>query len=255
MKALLITSRIVFACTYTLIIGVTAAPFSQRARPDAGLIAAPHSLSNYLEKGITTGTFDALCPGVYPGYGWAREVREIGSNGLFQGEYLVFDETQAAHSQHALHGTPLAILLFRPDSKPGSATRGFAAPWSPPAFHSSLSGRRRGPESAAQSALLAVGEALLGVQYSVANLGHYLFLSDSESLTFTAQLALTADAFELNEGRVKMPLSDTWSRRKNGMVVVPLEDQETLLSWIDSYLRPLPGASPHYTVKGWLDGL
>ena len=69
------------------------------------------------------------------------------------------------------------------------------------------------------------------------------------------EVALTADAFELNEGRVKMPLPDTWSRGKNGMVVVPLEDQETLVSWIDSYFRPLLAASPHYTVKGWLDGL
>src|SRR5687767_10004609 len=59
------------------------------------------------------------------------------------------------------------------------------------------------------------------------------------------EVALTADAFKLNEGRVKMPLPETWSRGKNGIVVVPLEDQETLVSWIDSYFRPLLSASPH----------
>ena len=69
------------------------------------------------------------------------------------------------------------------------------------------------------------------------------------------EVALTADTFELNEGRGKMPLPDTWSRGKNGLVVVPLKDQPTLVSWIDSYFRPLLAASPHYTVKGWLDGL
>jgi hypothetical protein len=69
------------------------------------------------------------------------------------------------------------------------------------------------------------------------------------------EVALTADGFELNEGRVQMPLPDAWTRRKNWRVVVPLEDQQTLVSWIDSYFKPLLAASPHYTVKGWLDGL
>jgi hypothetical protein len=69
------------------------------------------------------------------------------------------------------------------------------------------------------------------------------------------EVALTADAFKLNKGRVEMPLPETWSRGKNGTVEVPLEDQEILVGWIDRYFRPLLAASPHYTVKGWLDGL
>jgi type II secretory pathway component PulK len=171
-----------------LIQGLEAAPLPHKLYPDAGLIAAPHSLSNYLDEGILAGSFEDLYPGIYPGYGWISEVQGIGTNGLFQVDYVVFDENRAGNNQHLDHGATLSVLLFRPLSKPGSASLGWVAPWSLPTVHSASASRGPGHLSPAQSALLAVSDALLGAQFFVANARHYLFLSDSESLTFTGQL-------------------------------------------------------------------
>ena len=68
-----------------------AAAAIHRVQPDAGLLAAAHSQSNILQEGLVVGDYEEWFPGVYPGYGWARETTEISSNGLFQLDYVLLD--------------------------------------------------------------------------------------------------------------------------------------------------------------------
>src|SRR5262249_52164528 len=75
---------VAFAVLEVVTTGLAAAKALQQREPDAGILAAALSLTNKLEKGTMSGNFEDLAPGLYPGYSWARDVYEVGSNGLFQ---------------------------------------------------------------------------------------------------------------------------------------------------------------------------
>jgi hypothetical protein len=65
-----------------------------------------------------------LYPDLYPGYSWARETREIASNSLFQVDYVVY----MGNRKRGVSETHLSILLFRPGSPPGSASKSIGGP-------------------------------------------------------------------------------------------------------------------------------
>jgi hypothetical protein len=85
----------------------------QRPTVDCGVVAAQLSLTNKLTEGLETGDFGDL----YPDYEWTRDIYEVETNGLFQADMIV---------QRRAGGTvesKMSILLFRPDSPPGSLSK------------------------------------------------------------------------------------------------------------------------------------
>lgn len=86
----------------------------QRRTVDAGMVASELSLTNKLAEGLDTGDFADM----YPDFEWTRDIYEAGTNGLFQVDMIV---------QRRRGGTvesKLSILLYRPESPPGSLSRG-----------------------------------------------------------------------------------------------------------------------------------
>lgn len=87
--------------------GLRTARILDRVHVDAGSLAAMTSLSNRLEAGVDSGNFGDL----YPGYRWSREIREVGSNGLFQADFVVYSSQDPRGSE-----SRMTIMLFRPNS-------------------------------------------------------------------------------------------------------------------------------------------
>ena len=109
-----------FAVLGVLTQGLGAAKSLQQREPDAGLIAAPMTLTNKIEEGSEAGSFEDIAPGLYPGYSWTRDVYEVGSNGLFQVDFTVIRRSGKGHGPSETH---MSILLFRPGSPTGSRFR------------------------------------------------------------------------------------------------------------------------------------
>lgn len=78
----------------------------QRTTVDAGSLAAELTLTNQLVEGIEMGDFGEL----HPGYEWRREILLVGTNGLFEARFEVFNPHDRSLESE------LVILLFRPDS-------------------------------------------------------------------------------------------------------------------------------------------
>ncbi len=102
---------------------VAAARSLQQRDPDPGLIAAALVLTNQLVEGSESGDFEDLYPDLYRGYSWTRYVNEVGSNSLFQVDIAVYPNGNSRNRRGAEPVT-LSILMFRPGSPPGSATKG-----------------------------------------------------------------------------------------------------------------------------------
>lgn len=86
----------------------------QRKTVDCGMVAAQLSLTNKLTEGLETGDFGDL----YPDFEWTRDIYEVETNGLFQTDMIV--QRRAG----GVVESKLSILLFRPDSPPGSLSGG-----------------------------------------------------------------------------------------------------------------------------------
>jgi Tfp pilus assembly protein PilV len=79
---------------------------------DAGLLLADLVQTNQLTEGADSGDFGDM----YPGYQWSSETRNVGTNGLWQVDYIVIGgegKTKAV--------TTLSAFLYRPLSKPGTS--------------------------------------------------------------------------------------------------------------------------------------
>jgi len=118
----IIASAIFFIAGFAILELVTrsisAARSLQQREPDAGMIAASLSLTNQLIEGTETGDFEELAGNLYPDYSWGRDVYEVGSNGLFQVDFYVINDKRSGAEP-----VKMSILLYRPQSPPGSATR------------------------------------------------------------------------------------------------------------------------------------
>jgi len=110
---------VAFAILELVTSSLVAAKTLQQREPDAGMLAATLSLTNQLEEGVESGDFEDICPGVYPGYRWMRDVNEVSSNGLFQVDFVVYRDMKKKGPAEL----KTSILMFRPGSKPG---RGFS---------------------------------------------------------------------------------------------------------------------------------
>ena len=85
----------------------------QEREADAGMLAAQLcATTNKLYEGTESGDFGDY----YPGYKWIRQDNEVLSNGLHQVDFTV--RRRVGNQDVESH---LSILLFMPDSPPGSA--------------------------------------------------------------------------------------------------------------------------------------
>lgn len=84
----------------------------QKPSVDIGSLASELSLTNRLEEGGDSGNFGSL----YPGVSWSRQITVVGTNGLFQVDFLVQDGSAGGRFPVE---SKLSIFLYRPDSVMG----------------------------------------------------------------------------------------------------------------------------------------
>ncbi|TAK91928.1 MAG: hypothetical protein EPO07_19530 [Verrucomicrobia bacterium] len=104
-----------FAILALLANGLRNARALQRKPVDAGMVAAQLSLTNRVTEGVETGDFEDM----YPDYSWTSDTYEVSTNGLFQSDMIV-----ERHSGTPAVESTMSILLYRPDSQPGSRSGG-----------------------------------------------------------------------------------------------------------------------------------
>lgn len=109
MIAMFVFFIVVFAVLGMVVQSLGAARALQVQHPDAGMLAASLSLSNFLEEGIESGDFED----VFPGYSWEREIIEVGSNGLFKVDFFVFKKDARGKTV----GENMSVLMFKPGGK------------------------------------------------------------------------------------------------------------------------------------------
>jgi len=114
MVAVAIFFMAMFALLGVMSAGVHAAAILRNSGPTAGMIAAQMSVSNQLEPGSMTGSFDDIP--IYQEYHWISDCQPITTNGLFQMDFVVVDA-------HGVQVSSLSTLFYRPDSKPAMGVR------------------------------------------------------------------------------------------------------------------------------------
>jgi len=100
--------------------GLVSARSLQEREPDPGIILSALSLSNAFEEVTISGDYEDIAPGMYPGYRWEAAISEVGSNGLFQVDVMTYNQNPKKRGGVAT----ITAQFFRPQSKPGSATKG-----------------------------------------------------------------------------------------------------------------------------------
>jgi len=108
----MIAGGILFMCLFAILALVANSLSNARALQrmpvdPAGSLASAASLGKALEEGSDSGDFGDL----YPDYRWSAETNQVGTNGLFQVDFVVY-------RRHGGRGqvSQMSILLYRPDS-------------------------------------------------------------------------------------------------------------------------------------------
>jgi type II secretory pathway pseudopilin PulG len=114
MVAVAIFFMAMFALLGVMSAGVHAAAILRNSGPTAGMIAAQMSVSNQLEPGSLTGTFDDVP--IYQEYHWVSDCEPVTTNGLFQMDFVVVDAS-------GVQVSTMSTLFYRPDSKPTMGVR------------------------------------------------------------------------------------------------------------------------------------
>jgi hypothetical protein len=119
MVACAIFFMVAFALLELVTQSLSAAKAIQHRDPDPGIILAALSLSNAFEEVTMEGNFEDIAPGMYKNYRWVAELREIGTNGLWEIQVATYNERRKSQN-------PVSAVaqFFRPLSKPGSASKG-----------------------------------------------------------------------------------------------------------------------------------
>ena len=119
----MIATAIFFICVFAILALVSTslrnARVLQQHTVEPGMLAGMTALTNRLMEGSETGDFEDIAPGSFPGYSWTRYIEQVASNGLFRVDLMV---------SHDINGKPveskMSVLLYRPESPPGSAFGG-----------------------------------------------------------------------------------------------------------------------------------
>lgn len=110
----MIASGILFMCLFAILQLLAStlrnARSLQRTVVDPGMLAIELAQTNKLEEGTASGDFGKL----YQDYHWTREITEVGTNGLYQADFVVYRRgAQGSESR-------MSVLYFKPDSsRPG----------------------------------------------------------------------------------------------------------------------------------------
>lgn len=91
----------------------------QQHSVDPGMLAGMTALTNRLTEGTESGDFEDIAPGSFPGYSWTRDTYQVASNGLFRVDLTVTHSVKGRDVE-----SKMSILLYRPDSRPGSGFGG-----------------------------------------------------------------------------------------------------------------------------------
>jgi len=117
----MIAVAIFFSCMFAILALVSTALRNARSLQamdvDAGMIASQLAMTNRLFEGMTSDDFGDI----YPDCRWDQDVGEASSNGLFQVDFLV---TRRVGQRDVM--TTMSILLYRPESPPGSMSKGLS---------------------------------------------------------------------------------------------------------------------------------
>jgi hypothetical protein len=110
----MIAAGIFFLCIFAILqlLSVTLrnAQALQRTPVDAGSLAAELALTNQLSEGIESGDFGDL----HQDYNWTRAITEVGTNGLFQVDFVVYRRGVTTPESR------MTVLYFKPNStRPG----------------------------------------------------------------------------------------------------------------------------------------
>ena len=108
---------VAFAVLEIVTVGLVAAKKLQRREPQFEFLISPHVLTNILNEGNYSGSFDEFMPDLYPGFSYEYEIVEVYSNGFFRVDYAIFDNTAGAKPR------TLTTFFHKPASPPGSATK------------------------------------------------------------------------------------------------------------------------------------
>jgi hypothetical protein len=111
---------VAFAVLQIVATGLVAAKKLQQREPHFEFVASPHVLTNQLIEGEYSGDFQDLqpdMPDLYPNFSWECVIQEVGSNGFFQVDYTIYDNTAGAKPR------TLRTYFHKPMSPPGSMTR------------------------------------------------------------------------------------------------------------------------------------
>lgn len=105
-----------FAVLELVTTGLGAARALQVRHADVGMLAAEMAATNsILEEGVEGGSFGDF----FPGARWEREVTEVGTNSLFQVDFVVFEKVGKNEIS-----SRMSILLYRPGSPKGKMSGG-----------------------------------------------------------------------------------------------------------------------------------
>jgi hypothetical protein len=110
MIAMAIFFMAVFAILELTARNIRAARSLRQIPISASSLASELCLTNVLEEGTESGDFGDF----YPGASWTRNVVLVGTNGLFEVDFLVHSPPGVYPDESAMN-----ILLFRPDSPAG----------------------------------------------------------------------------------------------------------------------------------------
>ena len=114
--ALSVFCIVAFAVLQLLITGLGTARSLQIRHADVAVLAAElATTNNILEEGVESGDFGEF----YPHARWERNVQEVGSNGLFQVDFVVFEKVGKNEVS-----SDMSILLYRPGSPKGKMSGG-----------------------------------------------------------------------------------------------------------------------------------
>jgi prepilin-type N-terminal cleavage/methylation domain-containing protein len=112
MIAMAVFFIVVFAVLGIVVQSLGAARALQRPQPDFAILASQIALSNVLEEGFESGDFGDLTD-EFKDFAWERQIIEVGSNGLFQVDFVV-TRTDARGKSIS---ESMSILMFKPGSK------------------------------------------------------------------------------------------------------------------------------------------
>ena len=112
MIAMAVFFIVVFAVLGMVVQSLGAARALQRPQPDFSILASALTLSNVLEEGFDSGDFEDLGP-EFRDWQWERQIMEVGSNGLFQVDFLISRRDGGSKQV----GESMSVLMYKPGGR------------------------------------------------------------------------------------------------------------------------------------------